>query len=76
MTPKEKAIELVASMSFSKAKVTDYETGQMVDVPGNIFAKQCALVAVDEILELLPEIAFGNRVIKFYEQVKQEIKKL
>lgn len=47
------------------------------DIPCTILSvdesKQCALIAVDEILELLPEIAFGNRVIKFYEEVKQEI---
>jgi hypothetical protein len=71
MTPKEKAIELVASMSFSKAKVTGYETGQMVDVPGNIFAKQCALIAVDEVLNVI-----DNFEMIYWEQVKQEIEKL
>jgi hypothetical protein len=54
MTPKEKAIELVTNMSFSKSKVADYVTGEMVDVPGNIYAKQCALIAVDEILKAYP----------------------
>jgi hypothetical protein len=85
MTPKEKAVLLVASMSFSKAKVTDYETGQMVDIPGNIFAKQCALIAVDEILELTKRntykssdwsVVTGVRYDKFWEEVKQEIEKL
>ena len=71
MTPKEKAIELVTSMSFSKAKVADYETGQMVDVPGNIFAKQCALIAVDEVLNVI-----DNFEMIYWEEVKQEIEKL
>jgi hypothetical protein len=71
MSPKEKAVLLVASMSFSKAKVADYETGQMVDVPGNIFAKQCALIAVDEVLNVI-----DNFEMIYWEQVKQEIQKL
>jgi hypothetical protein len=82
MTPKEKAVLLVASMSFSKAKVTDYETGQMVDVPGNIFAKQCALITVDEICEILEDNGFtfteyhDRTTIEYWLQVKQEIEKL
>ena len=71
MTPKEKAVLLVASMSFSKAKVADYETGQMVDVPGNIYAKQCALIAVDE---LIKETDWSEA--DYWEEVKQEIEKL
>jgi hypothetical protein len=65
MTPKKYAEELIMEMyavhSSSASDITLH------------FAKQCALVAVNRILELLPEIAFGNRVIEFYEQVKQEI---
>jgi hypothetical protein len=77
MTPKEKAIELVASMSFSKAKVTDYETGQMVDVPGNIFAKQCALVAVDVVLSTIVSTPTDYGASwTYWMQVKQEIEKL
>ena len=41
MTPKEKAKELVESMAFS-CRECDYETK----------AKQCALIAVNEILDL------------------------
>jgi hypothetical protein len=58
-------------MSFSKAKVADYETGQMVDVPGNIYAKQCALIAVDE---LIKETDWSEA--DYWEEVKQEIEKL
>ena len=67
MTPKEKANELVDK----------FDNFDVLGENHNGFtAQQCALIAVDEILELLPEIAFGNRVIKFYEQVKEEIEKL
>jgi hypothetical protein len=67
MTPKEKANELVDKFDNFDVLGEDHN---------GFTAQQCALIAVDEILELLPEIAFGNRVIKFYEQVKQEIEKL
>jgi len=82
MTPREKAVLLVASMSFSKAKVADYETGQMVDIPGNIFAKQCALIAVDEIINVAKpechiETAYNlEETLEYWEEVKQEIEKL
>jgi hypothetical protein len=77
MTPKEKAIELVANMSFSKAKVADYETGQMVDIPGNIFAKQCALIAVDVVLSTIVSTPTDYGASwTYWMQVKQEIEKL
>ena len=67
MTPQEKANELVDK----------FDNFDVLGENHNGFtAQQCALIAVDEILELLPEIAFGNRVIKFYEQVKEEIENL
>jgi hypothetical protein len=82
MSPKEKAIELVTNMSFSKSKVADYVTGEMVDIPGNIYAKQCTLIAVDEIINnnnKIPGNAIGLHTdinSNFWEQVKQEIEKL
>jgi hypothetical protein len=77
MTPKEKAVLLVASMSFSKAKVADYVTGEMVDIPGNIFAKQCALIAVDEILNDYEEFPYKIQLGKdYWQEVKQELEKL
>ncbi len=39
-------------------------------------AKQCALIAVDEIIKVLYSLKFGNALsdeIEYYEQVKQEI---
>ena len=77
MSPKEKAIELVTNMSFSKSKVADYVTGEIVDIPGNIFYKQCALIAVDEILNVTAGLnGWINGFQSYWEEVKQEIKKL
>ena len=77
MSPKEKAVELVTNMSFSKSKVADYVTGEMVDIPGNIYAKQCALIAVDEILNVTAGLnGWINGFQSYWEEVKQEIKKL
>jgi hypothetical protein len=65
MTPKEKAKELVDK--FSAVPLLDsYE------------AKQCALVAVDEIIKAIKiadNITFMY-VIDYYQEVKQEIEKL
>jgi hypothetical protein len=86
MTPKEKAIELVDKFtSYSNP----YWIGPIVNKGPHYSedekirtSKQCALIAVEEILD-----NFGNMTddkqhycpyatIKFYEQVKQEIEKL
>jgi hypothetical protein len=73
MTPKEKADELVKKMyvvhTNSESKMVLY------------FAKQCALIAVDEIIESIPEepsISTVQRIgsIMFWFEVKQEIEKL
>jgi len=58
MTPKEKAIELVEK--FRNLGVNNYEYK----------SKQCALIAVDEIMKAH---AFDKM---YWEEVKQEIKKL
>jgi len=77
MSPKEKAIELVTNMSFSKSKVADYVTGEMVDIPGNIYTKQCALIAVDEILNVTAGLnGWIGGFQSYWEEVKQEIEKL
>jgi hypothetical protein len=60
MTPKEKAQNLVQ---------------KFIQTNGNsFFAKECALIAVDEILK----VAFyaSNEIYEHYIQVKQEIEKL
>jgi hypothetical protein len=71
MTPKEKAEELVKKMyaahSNSASDITLY------------FAKQCALIAVDEIINtdmLMNEDTYvmTPSYLQYWEQVKQEIK--
>jgi len=67
MTPKEKAVELVHKFGMENQY---YER-----------AKQCALIAVDEIIESIPKepsIYTVQRIgsIMFWVEVKQEIEKL
>ena len=76
MTPKQKAEQLVEAMAFS-CRECDYEAK----------AKQCALIAVDEILNTLKifiekdttsksVVNFSVSRIVYWVQVKQEIEKL
>ena len=58
MTPKEKAKKIVFKMQRSK------------HMP-NKYAKQCALIAVDELI-----LISNNIEIFFWQEVKQEIEKL
>jgi hypothetical protein len=76
MTPQKKAEELVNKM-FNCDNSTPEESMAML-YP---HAKQCALIAVDEIISLM--IKFHNRHIEdnsneitFWQEVKQEINKL
>lgn len=69
MTPKEKADELVKKMykvmSDSVSDITLY------------FSKQCALIAVNEIIGALDYNQWQNKnQINYYKEVKQEIEKL
>ena len=68
MTPKEKAKELV----YKFDNTMEFSTPQR-------FAKQCALVTVDEILKMVDETMQGwldADIIAHWKQVKQEIEKL
>ena len=69
MTAKEKAIELVDKYEF--VYIQNYTS--MFEV------KQCALIAVDEILDVdyfdMSEEHFEN-IMEYWEQVKQEIQQL
>jgi hypothetical protein len=72
MTAKEKAIELIDKFEDDLMECDTYFLEQA--------KKQCALIAVDEILEL--NLGFSNcdennwAIEKFYIEVKQEIEKL
>ena len=63
MTPKEKAKEL--AMKFDKYGETDN-------------AKQCALIAVDEVLDSHYKLLSGvnTSIYKYWQEVKQEIERL
>jgi hypothetical protein len=60
MTPKEKAKELV-----EKYAIWSWNE-----------AKQCALIAVDEVLNFIHTDAFSYTNEEYWQQVKQEIDKL
>ena len=74
MTPKEKAAELIVNYQL-KCKSLNYDE-----------AKQCALIAVDEIIYSLEDskehiddnylFIFNNKTIKFWQEVKQEIESI
>jgi hypothetical protein len=67
MIPKEKAQELVDK--FQK-KLFYYVTDEMLDI---LEAKGCALIAVDEILDML---IGSTATIDYWLEVKEEINKL
>ncbi len=67
MTPKEKAIQLVENFRLN---VLDYEGSGMNEYK----AKQCALIAVDEILDQF--IWKPSDGLSYWTEVKQEINNL
>jgi hypothetical protein len=74
MTPKEKAKELVDKyLKVSFGVVEEY-----IPVP-IVFAKQCALIAVDEIIASNPNLKWFAKLddsIKYWQEVKKEIELL
>ena len=69
MTPQEKAEELVGRYAlYLRANL-------MHDEEANEDAKQSALIAVDEILEVIQNLYFMGTV-DYWQKVKQEIEKL
>ena len=73
MTPKEKAQELVKK--FTAHSYHNDNVQQCFD-----HAKQCALIAVDEIIDSEPQYEWSNDYWKnpndFWQEVKQEIENL
>lgn len=67
MTPKEKAQELVAKM---------YNQMEDEDAIALSIAKQCALIAVDEIFYALSFNSDTDISEAYWEKVKQEIEKI
>lgn len=62
LPPKEKAKELIVSFTFS-CRECDYEDN----------AKQCALIAVDEIIDHLISNKITGTLMTYWQEVKQEI---
>jgi len=79
MTPKEKAIQLYQK-HFSMIKI-ESPIDKVSSIP---YVKECALIAVDEILEFMEADDFdsdtcywANHIkMKYWYEVKQEIEKL
>ena len=68
MTPKEKAEELFAKYAFlTISDMSDENFNQ---------TKQCALIAVDEVLNEENHFIQTDAHLLYWEQVKQEIEKL
>jgi hypothetical protein len=77
MKAKEKAKELVEKFMPFIAGADRYNT--TLGIYDIDISKQCALIAVDEIIKVLYSLKFGNALsdeIEYYEQVKQEINNL
>lgn len=66
MTPKEKAEEIFYKMSYNSSD-EDHHCSHYV-------AKNCSLLAVDEIIDLLSHDI--NPLVNYWFEVKQEIEKL
>ena len=85
MTPKEKALQLVSHYSM----IIHYDSLTGVNLKNtDETSKKCALISVDEIIELevvwydvkltkdYPELYKNHQTLEFWEQVKIEIENL
>jgi len=71
MTPKEKADELYEAFFYSIPSFTD--EGQLEHKT----AKQCALIAVDEILDLYAiHYTYYTLEFKYWQEVKKQLEKI
>jgi hypothetical protein len=71
MTPQEKAREIFDKYNLSFAGVISNEEDW------EALAKQCAVIAVDEVLKSQKNIyGVNNKATKFYLEVKHELEKL
>lgn len=83
MTPKEKANKLIDSF-YQKLPLEKYVSTSDGDLSWEYISwdrsKECALIAVDEIIDSEPQYEWSNDYWKnpndFWEEVKQEIEKL
>lgn len=78
-TPKDKAKELVDKMyNTEHCGITHFPNKRYCDCTEmNIFqAKQCAIIAVDEILSFIEDDRKGFNWKEYYKEVRKEIEKL
>lgn len=73
MTPKEKALKLCQQFGVTTLFAEDCNDGRTLPLR---VAKQCALIAVNEILITISSIDNSGYEQQFYENVKQEIDSL
>jgi len=86
MTPKEKAIEIYDNFYLLHQSATDENGVWFISALNKGLAKKCALIAVDEILNAIPneylDIHGGetymqiNDDVEYWNEVKQEIEKI
>jgi hypothetical protein len=80
MNAKEKAKELIDKMGFSTMHTIDNTSGQSTPIYKNQYAKQCALMAVQEIILSNPHSnPFNTDVystMSYWQDVKKEIENL
>lgn len=84
MTPKEKALHLVDKMfNTENCGIEHFPSKRYCDCSeiNRYQAQQCALTAVEEILEVLDHTPLADRdyeehLINYWEQVREEIEKL
>ena len=72
MTPKEKSTELVKKFTYNTRCFS--ETKGWEDTLYD--AKQCALIAVDEIIQAMDNVMLPNPFKQYWNKVKQEIQAL
>jgi hypothetical protein len=75
ISPKEKAIELV-DIYKKEVSITIKDYSLVCKVLDIDMAKQCALIAVEEIIDLLWHTHENETEYRYWQEVKQEIEKL
>jgi hypothetical protein len=73
MKPKDKAIELVDTYRIMLMN-SDTECGE--EILCTVIAKQCALIAVDEVIQAMDNIMLPNPFKQYWNKVKQKIQAL
>ena len=78
--PREKARELVDKMYYCQRYVDSEKNYIHIPLEAYKRAKQCALIAVDEIILAIPDASDDdspyNHELKYWQEVKEEIDKL